>query len=109
MHTLRELGPTDRMFVAAPSRWRQFRLLWRGGKEVGRKFEELAAELPEKTREVWNQCRLQHTACLRAVEQTTLRKIRAFPLFLEQARLQEISLSDGVLQAFVRDAPRCFR
>ena len=45
MHTLRELGPTDRMFVAAPSRWRRFRLLWRGGREVGRKFEDLAGEL----------------------------------------------------------------
>ena len=45
MHTLRELGPTDRMFVTAPSRWKQFRLLWRGGRDVGHKFEGLAKEL----------------------------------------------------------------
>jgi hypothetical protein len=66
---------------------------------------DLAAELPERTREVWDRFRPQHPACLRAMEQTTLRKIRAFPVFLEQLRKQEASLSDGVLPAFVRE--RC--
>ncbi len=47
LYTLRELGPTDRMFVTGPSPWRRFRLLWRGGEEAGRKFDELATELRE--------------------------------------------------------------
>ena len=66
---------------------------------------DLVAELPARTREVWDQYRPQHAACLRAMEQTTLRKIRAFPLFLEQLRKQEVSLSDELLPAFVRE--RC--
>ena len=45
LHTLRELGPTDRLFVISPSRWQRFRLLWRGGKEIWQRFEELAEEL----------------------------------------------------------------
>jgi hypothetical protein len=66
---------------------------------------DLAGELPVRTREVWDRFRLQHPACLRAMEQTTLRKIRAFPVFLEQLRKQEAGLSDGVLAAFARE--RC--
>lgn len=47
LHTLRDLGATDRLFVSDPSPWRQFRLLWRGGEATKRKFDELATELRE--------------------------------------------------------------
>lgn len=47
VHTLRELGPTDRLFVTAPSSWQRIRLLWRGGKAISQRFEDLCEELAQ--------------------------------------------------------------
>ncbi|NLX57018.1 MAG: hypothetical protein GXY58_18070 [Planctomycetaceae bacterium] len=76
-------------------------ILWPTGKSGG----DLVAALPTKTREVWEECCQQRAVCLRAVDRVSLRKIRALPLFLENARKQDISLSDDLLRSFVRE--RC--
>jgi hypothetical protein len=51
---LRGLGPTERLFAAAPSAWQRVRLLWRGGERWAARFEQLADDLddPKKSRDV---------------------------------------------------------
>lgn len=39
------MGPTDRIFAMAPSRWRRLRLLWGGGDRLDRKLKAMADAL----------------------------------------------------------------
>lgn len=115
LHTLRELGPTDRMFVAAPSRWRRFRLLWRGGKEVGRKFQDLAEDLqnPASSAELRPLCERHDVDPLLLTEltlarltrlesgETTLSRIRRelYSAMIRNAMLQDRDALQGFLEA----------
>ena len=59
LHTLRELGPTDRLFVNPASRWQRLRLLYRGDRQVWQQFEDLAGDLerPNKNPDLPQQCK----------------------------------------------------
>lgn len=46
---IRAMGPTDRIFALAPSRWRRLRLLWGGGDKLDRRMKALADALAPTT------------------------------------------------------------